>query len=196
MFDWLKKKGENAKVWACVDILKRDLEMYEPLYRAKVLAMANVHRLQSSAMMPEFSDIIRNTYDYPRQQLMRLYDEIEYVRNTSKIQQSQMRANIKKMGGDIQDDIKEIHKVTNASLEVWMTLIACGIKPDVRDKVRDIWVLLWNSRHLLPQAIDQLVLLFNQGTQLMGGQPANAMDKDEWLKICDFFPEQFSKSIF
>ena len=197
MFDWLKKKSENARVYMCVKELKWDLETASPLRRAKILAMAQILRIGFQDM-PSFEDAVENPIDYPRNEIAYMYTSMENMRNSASIQVSQLKKNAVQMGFPLPEDMEEHVKLTNRSIEVWMTLFGCGLAPDVRDDVRQIWSYMLQSKNVLKEAMIDLRAMSARQAQITGQDIfASDMPSDiEWTELCEFTPKQFTKSLF
>jgi hypothetical protein len=197
MFGWLQKKSENARVHMCVKELKWDLESASPLRRAKILAMAQFLRT-GYREIPSFEDALENPLDYPREQMALIYTEMENVRNSARVQLSQLKKGFARMGVQPPEEMEDHVLLTNRAIEVWMTLFGCGLAPDVRDDVRKIWEYMSNSKNVLKEAILDLREMSARQAEFTGEdtfETAAPTDK-EWLALCEFFPKQFKKNLF
>ena len=197
MFDWLKKKSENVRVNMCVKELKWDLETASPLRRAKILAMSQILRI-GFADMPSFEDAIENPFDYPREEMSLMYTQMENMRNSASIQVSQLKKQFTNMGISPPPDMEDHVKLTNRAIEVWMTLFGCGLAPDVRDDVRQIWMFMMQSKNVLQDAMTDLREMSARQAKFTGQDIFdNSMPSDyDWMQLCDFIPKQFTKTLF
>jgi len=197
LFDWLKKKSENARVYMCVKELKWDLETATPLRRAKILAMSQILRI-GFVDIPSFEDAIQNPLDYPREEMAFMYTQMENMRNAASIQVSQLKKQFSNMGISPPIDMEDHVKLTNRAIEVWMTLFGCGLAPDIRDDVRKIWVYMLQSKDVLKDAMIDLRAMSARQAEFTGQDifDSNMPSDTEWLQLCEFIPKQFSKSLF
>lgn len=197
MFGWLQKKSENARVHMCVKELKWDLESASPLRRAKILAMAQLLRTGYSEMT-SFDDALENPLDYPREQMALMYTEMENMRNSATVQLSQLKKGFTRMGVQLPEEMEDHVKLTNRAIEVWMTLFGCGMAPDVRDDVREIWQYMSNSKNVLKEAMLDLREMSARQAEFTGQDifDSTAPTDSEWMALCEFVPKQFTKSLF
>ena len=196
MFDWLKKKSENARVYMCVKELKWDLETASPIRRAKVLAMAQLLRI-GFVDIPSFKDAIENPLEYPREQMAYMYGTLENMRNSAAMQIPQMKKNsIQILGAELPEEMIDHVKLTNRATEVWMTLFGCGLAPDVREDVRQIWTYMLSSKNHLTSAMSDLRDMAKRQKRFTGENIFEDVYDDEWIELCEFIPKQFSKSLF
>ena len=197
MFGWLKKKSENARVYMCVKELKWDLETASQLRRAKILAMSQILRIGFSDI-PSFDDAIENPLDYPREEMAFMYTQMENMRNSATIQVSNLKKQSANMGINLPLEMEEHVKLTNRAIEVWMTLFGCGLAPDIRDDVRQIWNYLLQSKNDLKNAMIDLRAMSARQAQFTGQDifDSNMPTDIEWMQLCEFTPKQFSKSLF
>jgi len=197
MFGWLQKKSENARVYMCVKELKWDLETASQIRRAKILAMAQLLRTTFSDF-PNFEDAIENPLDYPRSQIATFYTEMENMRNTASVQMKQLSKQFESMGISLPSEMQEHVKLTNRAIEVWMTLFGCGLAPDCRDDVREIWMHLSEAINDVPDAITELRAMSSRQAELTGEDMFSSMapNDEEWILLCNFTPKQFTKNLF
>ena len=94
--------------------------------------------------------------------------------------------------------MEEHVKLTNRAIEVWMTLFGCGLAPDIRDDVRQIWNYLLQSKNDLKNAMIDLRAMSARQAQFTGQDifDSNMPTDIEWMQLCEFTPKQFSKSLF
>lgn len=197
MFGWLQKKSENARVYMCVKELKWDLETASEVRRAKILAMAQLLRGGFSDI-EAFEDAIDNPFDYPREQVAFLYSEMENMRNGATLQLNHLEKSFRNMGMDFPEEWKNHVKLTNRAIEVWMTLFGCGMAPDVRDDVREIWRYLLGSKSQLATAMSELREMSREQAQITGTDIFDEFghSDEEWAEMCEFTPNKFTKTLF
>lgn len=197
MFGWLQKKSENARVYMCVKELKWELEAASKIHRAKILAMAQLLRTTFSDF-PNFEDAIENPLDYPRSQIATFYTEMESMRNSASLQMKQLSKQFESMGISLPSEMQEHVKLSNRALEVWMTLFGCGLAPDCRDDVREIWMLLSGAIDDVPNAITELRAMSSRQAKLTGEDmfSSTAPHDEDWIILCNFIPKQFTKNLF
>ena len=96
MLNWVIKKGQNARIWGCTKELLWDLEKSDALRRAKILALASAMRIY---LLTEFDfEAFNQPNNYSREDLMRIYEALEDLRNASNKQLSQLKNNLPSMG--------------------------------------------------------------------------------------------------
>jgi hypothetical protein len=190
LFDWLKKKSQNARVYMCVKELKWDLEQSSDMRKAKVLAMAQLLRKAFSDDFP-LEDVINEPWVYPREQIEPLYSGLEDMRNGAVVQLASLKKSFAGMGYKLPEDVEPHVKLTNRSLEVWMTSLGIGMAPDTMQDVQSIWQHLdIPNGHLLPAMSDLREMAARQ--QEYTG--INIFDEmyvtdSQWAFLCDFRPD-------
>ena len=96
MLNWVIKKGQNARIWGCTKELLWDLGKSDALRRAKILALASAMRIY---LLTEFDfEAFNQPNNYSREDLMRIYEALEDLRNASNKQLSQLKNNLPSMG--------------------------------------------------------------------------------------------------
>lgn len=198
MFDWLKKKGQDSRVYMCIKEVKWELESADQIKRARILATTSAlgSRFFSGEVIP--IDVVNRPLDYSRENLMQFYEILEDIRNDN----STKLAKTKKIMGNFEMEFPayaEDHaKTAGRAIEVWMSTVGAGIAPDRRDDVRTIWRLLVQSKPFLDTAMDEILLtekrIFEMAEQQSDGIFIN-YDRQEWRNACNFVPSQFVKEL-
>jgi hypothetical protein len=197
MFGWLKKKGQDSRVYMCIKEVKWELESGAPTKRAKILAIASVSGKEffDSGDIP--ISVVDRPLDYSREDLMRFYEVLEDIRNNNTLQISHTKKMMRKFGMEFPTFAEEHAKLTGRSLEVWMATVGAGIAIDRRDDVREIWNLLTQSKPSLDEAMDEIVETENKTMEMTGQEEGmfSGYDREEWKMACNFLPAQFSKEL-
>ena len=79
-----------------------------------------------------------------------------------------------------------------------MTLFGCGMAPDVRDDVREIWRYLLGSKSQLATAMSELREMSREQAQITGTDIFDEFghSDEEWAEMCEFTPNKFTKTLF
>jgi len=197
MFGWVKKKGQNSRVYMCIKELKWEIESGDIVKRAKIMAIACAlgQELFSGGEIP--IDVVDRPLDYSRDDLMKFYEGLENIRNSSAIQIEHLKKMMGSYGMEFPSFAEDHAKLTNRALEVWMATVGAGIATERRDDVRTIWKLLFQSKPFLDEAMDA-ILETEQKTMAMTGRQDEMFsnyEREYWKKACDFLPSQFSKEL-
>jgi len=197
MLQWLTNRNHDARVYMCIKEVKWELEKADPIKRAKILAVAM--SLFQEMQDPEFplEQLVNRPLDYPRKDLLMIYENLENLRNDGVRQWEHMKKNMRQFGMDLPDFSDQHFKLVRRALEIWMITVGAGIAPNRRDDVREIWKMLTSSRSRLDEAIESLVEV-EEKTASLTGQSADMfsyMDPIKFKEACSFVPEQFSKEL-
>lgn len=195
MFGWLKKKGQDSRVYMCIKEVRWELESGDSVKRAKILAIASVlgNELFTAGDIPV--DVLDRPLDYSRSDLMRFYEVLENIRNNNTLQFTHMKKMMGQFGMEFPAFAEDHMKLARKALEVWMATVGSGIATERRDDVRIIWKLLVQSKPYLDEAMDAIKET-EQKTMVMTGQQGGMFsnyEKVAWKEACDFLPSQFSK---
>jgi hypothetical protein len=197
MFGWLKKKGQDSRVYMSIKEVKWELESGDSVKQAKILAIASVlgKEFFDSGDIPV--DVVDRPLDYSRDDLMRFYESLEDIRNNNTLQISHTKKMMNKMGIGFPRFAEEHAKQTGRALEVWMATVGAGIALDRRDDVREIWKILARSKSSLDEAMDEILAIENKTMEMTGqeGGMFSDYDREEWKVACNFLPAQFSKEL-
>lgn len=197
MFDWLAKKGENARIYMCVKDLKWSLEACSGVDRAKVLATAVVlaEEFFGEEVLPK--QVADRPLDFPRGQLLRVYEGLEHIRNHNAMEISSTKKRLAQFGMAFPEGAEEQAKRTGRALEVWMATVASGIVTERRDEVRSIWTLLHTSLPHLDAAFDDIVNTEKRVMSLAGqdGGPFASLNREQWREMCGYVPSQFQAEL-
>ncbi len=194
MLGWLKKKGQDSRIYMCIKEVKWELETADQIKRARILAIASALRNYCFSAGEIPIDVLDRPLDYSRNDLMLFYEYIETIRNNV-VQIPHTKKMLGKFGMELPAFVEDHAKMTRKALEVWMSTIGSGIATERRDDVRDIWKFLAQSKPFINEAMDQIV--DNERTTLkMTGQTDEDgvfvnYDRDEWESACEFVPSQF-----
>ena len=195
MFGWVRKKSENSRVYMCVKELKWELEAASQVKRAKILALSQLIRTLS---MDSLEGALENPFEYQREDIVFIYNDLEDLRNGMTGQLKHLEKSFKNLGIDFPDDWKNHVKLTQRAVEVWMTLIGCGMAPDSRDDVRKIWQYLNDSKPSLLLALQELRATSAMQAEFTGTDLFSEFGHSDemWLKLCQASTDRFSKSLF
>lgn len=197
MLQWLTNRNHDARVYMCIKEVKWDLETADPIKRAKILACAI--SLFQEMRDPEFplEQLVNRPLDYPRKDLLMIYENLENLRNDCVRQWEHMKKNMGQFGMDLPDFSEQHFKLSRRALEIWMITVGAGIAPNRRDDVREIWKMLTASKSMLEEAIESLFEV-EEKTCSLTGQPGGMfsfINPIGWKEACNFVPEQFSKEL-
>jgi hypothetical protein len=178
----------------CIKEVKWTLEMGDPLKRATIFALAQMFRAQMFDEESLPADLLHQPFNYSRDQLMKIYEILETIRNQNTLQIEATKRGMRNVGMELPQFSIDHAKNAGRSLEVWMATIGVGVCPERRDDVRLIWSYLNGSRDQLPDAISSLRKI-EEKTAVMTGSSADMFNlrNEEWLDICNFLPEAFVK---
>lgn len=196
MFGWVKKKGQDSRVYMCIKAVKWELESGDSIKRAKILAIASLLAKDFFDSCDIPIDVVDRPLDYSRENLMRFFEVMEDIKNSNTLQIAHTKKMMGRLGVEFPAFSEEHAKLTGRSLEVWMATVGAGIAVDRRDDVREIWSLLTLSKPSLDKAMDEIVETENQ-TMAMTGQENGIFseyDREEWKAACNYLPAQFSKN--
>ncbi len=203
MLSWLKSKGENARVYMCTKELKWELESANALRRARILVLGQIVRATSFGTEPLIQDMLNRPLDYPRVDLVKLYEGIENIRNQSNAQLEHLKKVTPRiMTMEMPQFVIDRAKDAARGLEIWLCTLGAGIVPDRRDEVREIWDLLQGSMNTAPDAVVSLMRDDKQMQQgLTGiGSPGGEtiwddLSPEQVLAACTFVPSSFLKRL-
>ncbi len=197
MFGWLKKKGQDSRIYMCIKEVKWELESGDAVVRAKILAIASVLGKDLFADVEIPIDVVDRPLDYSREDLMRFYEVLEDIRNSATVQMEHLKKSMARFGVNFPPFAESHVKLSNRALEVWMATVGAGIVTERRGDVREIWRLLVQSRPHLDMAINAIVEVEKKTMEITGQQGGmfSAYDRTEWKKACNFVPSQFSKTL-
>ena len=197
VLNWLKKKGQDARVYGCIQELRWELESYDQITRAKIFATAGVVRNEFfSGKGTPFNEVVGRPLDYTRDVLISLYETLEDIRNNNTLQIQDARERGARLEMELPDFVEEHAKIAGRALEVWMSTIGAGIGAGRRDDVRAIWSMLVQSSPYLDQAMDSILETEQMTTQMTGQNGVDVFSKygrDEWKKLCQFLPSRLVK---
>jgi len=174
----------------CVKELKWDLEQSSDMRKAKVLAMAQLLRKAFSGDFP-IEDVVNEPWVYPREEIEQLYSGLEDMRNGAVVQLASLKKSFAGMGYKLPEDVEPHVKLTNRSLEVWMTSLGIGMAPDTMQDVQSIWQQLdIPNGHLLPAMSDLREMAARQ-QEYTGINIFDEMSvtDSQWAFLCGFRPD-------
>jgi hypothetical protein len=198
MFGWVAEKSENARVYMCIKEVKWDLENLTSLRIATILALAQIIREQIIMGAGVPLDVLNSPLDYSRRDLVTFYGVMENIRNAGTMQIDATKKNMRNLGVELPKFAEDHALATKRGIEIWMCTVGAGIVPDRRDEVRLIWSYLSKSFDYLKQAINQILEIEDQTIQMTGGvnsEMFSLIDRDEWIKLCQFVPGSFVKEL-
>ncbi len=198
MFGWLKKKGEDSRIYMCIKEVKWNLETSDSVERAKILAIASMLGNEFFGSGEMSIEIVNNPMNYSRDDLLVFYGVLEDIRNSNTIQINNLKKMMSKYGMDFPKFAEDHAKQTGRSLEIWMATIGAGLALDRRDDVKEIWNLLTSSKPSLDKAIDEIVETEKMTLEMTGNHDGmfSNYDPKEWKSFCDFIPTQFSNELY
>lgn len=197
MFGWLAKKSENARIYMCVKDLKWNLEGSSGVDRAQLLAIAVVLGDQFFGEDTFPKRVADRPLDFPKDQLLRVYEVLEEVRNHNEMELSSTKKRLAQVGMTFPEGAEEHAKRTARALEVWMATVASGIVTERRDEVRSIWKLLHTSKPHLGEAFENIVDTEKQIMSFTGQDDwlFTSLDRQQWRDMCSYVPSQFQSEL-
>ncbi|MCH7805951.1 MAG: hypothetical protein IH995_02245 [Proteobacteria bacterium] len=198
MVGWFAKKGQNSRVYMCVKELKWELEGGDSLKRATILALAQYFRFEIFDDCGISMDVIDRPLDYSREDLLRLYEILETVRNQNTFQIEQTKKTMIRFGMELPQFSIEHAKNTSRALEVWMCTLGAGITPDKRDDVRIVWSRLASSFDYIEEAILHIRQIEKKTAEMTGVSDAgmfSTLNSTDWVELCRFVPSVFLKEL-
>lgn len=197
MVGWFAKKAQNSRVYMCIKEVKWTLEAADPVKRATILALAQLLRGQVVNETDFPADTFSRPLDYSRDELMRVYEGFENIRNQNNFQIDAAQKNMRRLGMELPQFSVDHAKNTGRSIELWMCTIGAGICPERRDDVRLIWSYLAQSYSFVPDAIAGLRRVERQTTEMTGfvDQGMFSVTNEDWMECCQFFPDAFFKEL-
>jgi hypothetical protein len=206
MLGWLRVKGENSRVFACVKDVKWFLENADETRRAVILALAHFLRMGLVDAEPAIQRFLDRPFDYERVLLMKVYGILEHSRNlsmgqseTTKRNYVAMRQKAASLGlsfegpSELPQFAIQHFKNTQRGMEIWMCTLGAGIAPDRRGDVQLIWSYLMKSMRSLPIAIEELRSVERRTAEMTGVPDGQlfSINSKEWLELCRFVPSPF-----
>ena len=193
MMNLLNHQEQDARVHLCIKEMKQELDANEPLQRAQVLAMSSLlgTELFDSGQIP--IDVMDRPMDYCREELLQFYELLEDRSNNH----FDLIFQTKNMMGELGMQLPafaEVHaRDIGRSLNIWMATLGAGIAPDLEDDVREIWILLVQSKANLDQAMDNILDTESKAMKLSEPQRRwfSDADRSTWKIACHFRPTQF-----
>ncbi len=198
MFGWINKKGQNARIFMCIKELLWDLESSSPLRRAKMVAYSSVYRMAwTEEGVLIYEDVLSRPFDYSRDDLMKIYEEHEDLRNNGALELEQIKKKHMRIHGfDLPAFAIEQSKLTRRALEILMCTIGVGIVPERRAEVRKIWRYLIDSFPQLNEAILSLREQEDKVCKMTGtDERIFPADTNLWLDMCRFVPSSLVKEL-
>ena len=203
MLSWLKSKNDSARVYMCMKELMWDLESASPLRRARILILGQIVRATTFGLEPTMQDIFDRPFDYPRSDLIELYEGIEKIRNQANSQLEHLKKiSVSLTGAELPEVVVSRSKDSSRGLEIWMCTLGAGVAPNRRDEVRQIWELLQSSIGAVPEAVESLLkddeLMQQRSMQLTGHTNQTMWDDlsiDQIALACRFVPSIFTKRL-
>ena len=189
----LNHQEQDARVHLCIKEMKQELDANEPLQRAQVLAMSSLlgTELFDSGQIP--IDVMDRPMDYCREELLQFYELLEDRSNNHFDLISQTKNMMGELGMQL-PAFAEVHaRDIGRSLNIWMATLGAGIAPDLEDDVREIWILLVQSKANLDQAMDNILDTESKAMKLSEPQKRwfSDADRSTWKIACHFRPTQF-----
>ena len=195
MLNWVIKKGQNARIWGCTKELLWDLEKSDALRRAKILALASAMRIY---LLTEFDfEAFNQPNNYSREDLMRIYEPLEDLRNASNKELSQLKNNMSGMGMELPNFAKNHMIQNNRGLELWMVTIGTGVNAKCRESVCSCWKFLRDSYSFVPEAIEKIKSSEKQTMEITGSLEDGQFSEiniDSWLELANFTPKFLKNS--
>jgi hypothetical protein len=211
MLEWLKAKGENSRVFACVKDVKFVLENADEVRRAVILALASFFRMTLLADDQHLLKLLDCPLDYGRDELMSVYRSLEDIRNQMIAEFEDVQRSVREDSAAIRRNFSSIGirttgptevpefsvkhaKNVQRSIEIWMCTLGAGIVPARRDDVRLIWRYLVGSISSLPVAIQELRLIESRTaemTRMPDAKMFGDIKPEQWMEFCRYVPSSF-----
>jgi hypothetical protein len=171
MLNWLRKRGENSRIYMCCKEVRWDIERATDERLAIILALSCLYRDILTEEMGVPANVLDRPSSYERGNLITFYSVLETVRNNNAAQFGQVRTFFKGMGLPLPEFLSQHTANVGRAIETWMCTIGGGAKPEVQEEVRLIWGGLLRSAPLLPQAMMHLHAVEERTERHLGESP-------------------------
>jgi len=181
----------------CIKELKWTLEAEGDEYTARVLALAQVLRVQFAADDPALRAGLDRPSTFAKSDLFDIYVPLEDLKIKASLQLDANIANFKRMGMPMPNFAIDHARVSNRALEVWMCTVGGAILPKRRGDVIEIWRSLQSATPHVRGALDQIRSVEARTSAIVGERVDMfaTIDDAEWLAECRHVPAEYQNEV-